>query len=190
MKRFLLPAALLSLALLAAACGRRSATPVLGEGDFLLPSATVPETDPLYYPATADHVRLLVFIHPQDPVCLDILRNAFSAIQRDYADRGFALTAVIPTVQTHPPVLPEIAALDFPFPVAYADPATVEHFGGPSAVRAIPTAFLYAPGTPAPARSYSGYPDISRLRADIEALLDGKPLPPPQPLFLPEENPA
>ena len=177
-----------TLLLLACACRRSAAPP--DKRVFLLPSATHAESEPIAFPAAADNVRLLVFIHPTDPVCLNALEHEYSAILGAFSARGFSILAAIPTAQTHPPVLPEIVAMGLPFPVGYAGADMVEAYGGESALHAIPTIFLLGRDGAEPLRKYPGYPDGELLRRDIEAALSGEPLPPPPAMLLPEENEA
>jgi hypothetical protein len=186
LRRFLLP--LLAVLLAATACSRPAAPK--DRRTFLLPSATRPESEPIAFPASADNVRLLVFIHPTDPVCMSALEHEYSAILGAYSAQGFSILAAIPTAQTHPPVLPEIVAMGLPFPVGYAEADMVEAYGGEAALHAIPTIFLLGKGGGEPLRKYPGYPDGEVLRRDIEAALAGEPLPPPPAMLLPEENAA
>jgi hypothetical protein len=182
----LLPLAAL---LLLSACNNRQA-PEKDARLFLLPSATRAESEPIAFPATDPNVRLLVFIHQTDPVCLAALEHEYSALLGDYSAQGFSILAAIPTAQTHPPVVPEIVQMGLPFPVGYASSDMVEAYGGEAALHAIPTIFLLGRGEGKPLRKYPGYPDTDILRADIEAALSGEPLPPPPAMLLPEENAA
>jgi len=186
--RFLLPA-LAALLVSSSACSQKEAAPQ-DDRVFLLPSATRAESEPIAFPATAKNVRLLVFIHPTDPVCLSALEHEYSSILGDYSARGFSILAAIPTAQTHPPVLPDIVRMGLPFPVGYAASDMVEAYGGEDALHAIPTIFLLGGKDAKPLRKYPGYPDGELIRRDIEAALDGKPLPPPPAMLLPEENAA
>lgn len=184
--RFFLPA--LAALVLLSACSRPAAP--ADKRVFLLPSATRAESEPISFPVSADGIRLLVFIHPTDPVCLSALEHEYSALLGAYSAQGFSILAAIPTAQTHPPVLPEIVAMGLPFPVGYAEADMVEAYGGEAALHAIPTIFLIGRGESKPLRKYPGYPDGALLRADIEAALAGEPLPPPPEMLLPEENDA
>lgn len=175
----------------AGGCGKNSAVTPLPVGDFRMPSALNSEDPPYHFTAKAENLRLLLFIHPEDPICLNALATTFANLQREYAMRGVLLLAAIPTIQSHPAVAEAVAALNLPFPTAYASPEMTAAFGGSEKLRSIPTLFLLLPGNATPARAYTGYPDLDRLRADLDAALAGRPLPPLPPEYPPpEENPA
>ena len=90
---------------------------------------------------------------------------------------GFVLGGVVVDDRPVAQIAAEVVALHADFPIGLAaDARLVDAFGGPAAIRAIPTAFLLGRDG-ALARTYAGFEPLSALRDDISRVLDGQPLP-------------
>jgi hypothetical protein len=124
-------------------------------------------------------VQLILFFRSDDAACRGSLA-AWTGLQDEFAARGFTLVGAIVDDRKPDEIAAEVAALEIPWPIGLADAPIVEAFGGPAAIRAIPTAFLLGRDGLV-ARAYSGFAPIQNLRDDVNLLLDGQPLTPRKP---------
>ena len=111
-------------------------------------------------------------------------------VQAEFAARGFTCVGAVVDERPVAQLTREAGELAASFPVGLADAPVVGAFGGPAAIRAIPTAFLIS-REGVILRSYAGYTPLTRFREDIASALDGQPLPdvPPAPgATLPEKS--
>ena len=169
------------LILLSTACSRKKEVPVdLGPAPTI--SGFVLKNLASEFPGeikTADYagkVQLVLFFRSDDPACRGSIAD-WNGLQKDFADRGFALVGVVVDDRPVAQIAAEVVALRADFPVGLAsDARLVEAFGGPAAIRAIPTAFLLGRDG-AIARTYAGFEPLPALRDDVARVLDGQPLP-------------
>ena len=127
---------------------------------------------------TADYagkVQLVVFLRSDDAACRGSIAD-WNGLQKDFADRGFVLVGAIADDRRPDKIAPEVAELGADWPVGLADARIVDAFGGPDAIRAIPTAFLLGRDGLV-ARTYAGFEPLSALRDDVARVLDGQTLP-------------
>lgn len=122
----------------------------------------------------AGKVQLIVFFRSDDPASRGTIPD-WNGLQKDYAARGFTVVGAIVDDRPADAIAPEVAALGTEFPVGHAGAAVVAAFGGPPAIRAIPTYFLLDRDGRI-AASYAGFAPLARLREDLDRLLDGLPL--------------
>ncbi len=174
--RLLIPGSCL---LLLAACGRKEAPPPLPPpppvNDLVLRNLADEFPGEIQTADFAGRVQLLVFFRTDDAPSRATIPE-WNALQTDYAGRGFTVIGLAADPRPAAAIAQETASLGAAFPVGLADPPVVAAFGGPDAIRAIPTAFLLDRDG-AIARAYSGFYPWPLLRADIDAALDGLPLP-------------
>ncbi len=169
------------LILLASACGRKKEVPVdLGPApaisDFVLKNLASEFPGEIKTADYADKVQLVLFFRSDDPACRGSIAD-WNGLQKDFADRGFVLVGVVVDDRPVAQIAAEVVALHADFPVGLAaDARLVEAFGGPAAIRAIPTAFLLGRDG-AIARTYAGFEPLPALRDDVARVLDGQPLP-------------
>ena len=169
------------LILLSAGCGRKKEVPVdLGPAptisDFVLKNLASEFPGEIKTADYTGQVQLVLFFRSDDPACRGSIHD-WNALQKDFADRGFALVGVVVDDRPVAQIAAEVVALRADFPVGLAaDARLVEAFGGPAAIRAIPTAFLLGRDG-ALARTYAGFEPLSALRDDVARVLDGQPLP-------------
>ena len=119
-------------------------------------------------------VQLIVFFRVDNPACRGSIPD-WNALQADFSHRGFTLVGAIVDDRNPDLLGPEALALGATFPLGLATPPVLTAFGGPSALRAIPTAFLLSRGGSL-LRTYSGFEPLPRLREDIHHALDGQDL--------------
>jgi hypothetical protein len=124
-------------------------------------------------------VQLILFFRSDDAACRGSLRD-WTGLQNEFASRGFTLVGAIVDDRKPDVIAAEVAALEPAWPIGLADAPIVEAFGGPAAIRAVPTAFLLGQDGLV-ARAYSGFVPLQVLREDINLLLDGQPLLPRKP---------
>ncbi len=173
------------LILLSTACGRKKEAPPSDLGpaptvsDFTMKNLVSEFPGEIKTAECAGKVQLVLFFRSDDPACRGSIAD-WNSLQKDFADRGFVLLGAIVDERHPAKIAPEAAALNASFPVGLADARIVEAFGGPSSIRAIPTAFLLGRDGLV-ARKYSGFEPLPSLRDDINLLLDGQPLPPRTP---------
>ena len=169
------------LILLSTACSRKKEVPVdLGPApaisDFVLKNLASEFPGEIQ---TADYsckVQLVLFFRSDDPACRGSVAD-WNGLQKDFAGRGFVLVGVVVDDRPVAQIAAEVVALHADFPVGLAsDARLVEAFGGPAAIRAIPTAFLLGRDG-AIARTYAGFEPLPALRDDVARVLDGQPLP-------------
>jgi hypothetical protein len=171
--------------LLLAACGRKPAEPPVESGPpptvsgFVMKNLASEFPGEIHTTNFAGLVQLVLFIRSDDAACRGSI-PAWTALQDEFASRGFTLVGAIVDERKADVLAAEVAALNISWPVGLADAPIVDAFGGPSAIRAIPTAFLLGRDGLV-ARTYAGYEPIQNLRDDINLLLDGQPLPPKTP---------
>lgn len=184
MNKFLLAAKFLilncSFLILLAACGRKEApapapVPVPPISNFTLKNLLSEFPGEIRTAEYAGKVQLVLFFRTDDAACRGSIQD-WNSLQKEFADRGFVLVGAV--VDNRPPdvVAAEAVALGAAFPVGFAADPVVAAFGGPAAIRAIPTAFLLSRDG-ALLRTYAGYEPLDRYRADLAAALDGQPLP-------------
>lgn len=139
---------------------------------------------------TADYagqVQLVLFLRTDDPACRGSLPD-WNLLQKEFAPRGFTLVGAIVDDRPADTIGPEAIALGTAWPLGLADAPIVAAFGGPAAIRAIPTAFLLSRDG-ALLRTYAGFEPLANLRDDISRALDGQPLADRTPkTVLPEDN--
>ena len=168
--------------LLLAACGRKQdAAPVdLGPApaisDFVLKNLASEFPGEIKTAEYADKAQLVLFLRTDDPACRGAIAG-WNGLQKEFHDRGFILVGVVVDDRPVAKLSAEAAVLGAEFPVGLAtDARLVAVFGGPAAIRAIPTAFLLTRDG-ALARTYPGYEPLAALRDDIVRVLDGQSLP-------------
>ena len=178
--RLLIP---VSCLLLLSACGRKPAAPPADLGPaptiagFVLKNLASEFPGEIKSAEYAGKVQLVIFLRTDDPACRGSVAG-WNGLQKEFFDRGFVLVGVVaddgrPVAE----ISAEAAGLGADFPVGLAsDARLVDAFGGPAAIRAIPTAFLLTRDG-ALARTYPGYEPLDDLRADVDRVLDGQPLP-------------
>ena len=169
------------LILLSTACSRKKEVPVnLGPAptvsDFVLKNLASEFPGEIKTAEYACKVQLAIFLRTDDPACRGSVAG-WNGLQKEFHDRGFVLVGVVVDDRPVAKLSAEAAALGAEFPVGLAtDARLVAAFGGPAAIRAIPTAFLLTRDG-ALARTYPGYEPLAALRDDVVRVLDGQPLP-------------
>ena len=170
------------LILLATACGRKkeSAPVDLGPAptvaDFVLKNLASEFPGEIKTADYAGQVQFVLFFRTDDPACRGSIPG-WNGLQKEFFDRGFVLVGVVVDERPVAKLAAEAAALGAEFPVGLAtDARLVEAFGGPAAIRAVPTAFLLTRDG-ALARTYPGYEPLASLRDDVVRVLDGQSLP-------------
>lgn len=180
--KFLLLNASLFIAL--AGCHRKPETPAPAGpppavSDFVMKNLASEFPGEIRTEKYSGQVQLILFLRTDDDACRGSL-GAWTGLQDEFAARGFTLVGAIVDDRKPAILAAEVAALAVPWPIGLADEPIVAAFGGPAAIRAIPTAFLLGrDGTVA--RAYSGFVPIHNLRDDIDRLLAGQPLSPRKP---------
>ena len=169
------------LILLSTACSRKKEVPVdLGPApaisDFVLKNLASEFPGEIQTADYSGKVQLVLFFRSDDPACRGSVAD-WNGLQKDFAGRGFVLVGVVVDDRPVAQIAAEVVALHADFPVGLAsDARLVEAFGGPAAIRAIPTAFLLGRDG-AIARTYAGFEPLPALRDDVARVLDGQPLP-------------
>ena len=169
------------LILLSTACSRKKEVPVdLGPApaisDFVLKNLASEFPGEIQTADYSGKVQLVLFFRSDDPACRGSIAD-WNGLQKDFADRGFVLVGVVVDDRPVAQIAAEVVALRADFPVGLAsDARLVEAFGGPAAIRAVPTAFLLGRDG-AIARTYAGFEPLPALRDDVARVLDGQPLP-------------
>ena len=169
------------LILLSTACSRKKEVPVdLGPApaisDFVLKNLASEFPGEIQTADYSGKVQLVLFFRSDDPACRGSVAD-WNGLQKDFAGRGFVLVGVVVDDRPVAQITAEVVALHADFPVGLAsDARLVEAFGGPAAIRAIPTAFLLGRDG-AIARTYAGFEPLPALRDDVARVLDGQPLP-------------
>ncbi|MGD9611549.1 MAG: redoxin domain-containing protein [Kiritimatiellia bacterium] len=169
------------LILLSTACDRKKEVPVdLGPAptisDFVLKNLASEFPGEIQTAEYAGQVQLVLFFRTDDPACRGAIAG-WNGLQKEFADRGFVVVGVVVDDRPVAELSAEAAALGAEFPVGLAtDARLVAAFGGPAAIRAVPTAFLLTRDG-ALARTYPGYEPLAALRDDVVRVLDGQPLP-------------
>ena len=164
------------LILLATSCSRKKEEPLPPPppiGDFVLKNLASEFPSEIRTADFAGKVQFVLFFRSDDDACRGALPE-WNALQNDFAGRGFTVVGVLLDDRPDAPAA-EIAALAPAFPVGLADESVGRAFGGPAAIRAIPTAFLLSRDGEL-LRSYAGYEPIEHLRDDVSRALDGQPL--------------
>ena len=167
--------------LLSTACSRKKEVPVdLGPApavsDFVLKNLASEFPGEIKTAEYAGKVQLVLFLRTDDPACRGAVAG-WNGLQKEFHDRGFVLVGVVVDDRPVAKLAAEAAALGAEFPVGLAtDARLVAAFGGPAAIRAIPTAFLLTRDG-ALARTYPGYEPLASLRDDVVRVLDGQSLP-------------
>ena len=169
------------LILLSTACSRKKEVPVdLGPApaisDFVLKNLASEFPGEIQTADYSGKVQLVLFFRSDDPACRGSVAD-WNGLQKDFAGRGFVLVGVVVDDRPVAQIAAEVVALRADFPVGLAsDARLVEAFGGPAAIRAVPTAFLLGRDG-AIARTYAGFEPLPALRDDVARVLDGQPLP-------------
>ena len=120
------------------------------------------------------HVQLIVFLRVDNPACRGSIPD-WNALQNDFSSRQFTLIGAITDSRKPDEISADALTLGATFPLGLAEEPVLIAFGGPSALRAIPTAFLLSRDGFL-LRTYSGFEPLARLREDIDHALDGKDL--------------
>ena len=181
-----------SCLLFSAACGRKqeavpAPVPVPPINNFTLQNLLSEFPGEIRTAEYAGKIQLVLFFRTDDHGCRGSIRD-WNALHKDFADRGFVLVGAVADPRPADQLAAEAAGLGAAFPVGLAPEHVVAAFGGPAAIRAIPTAFLLSRDG-ALLRTYSGYEPLDRLRADLAAALDGQELPGAKPQTVaPEDN--
>jgi len=186
---------LLPALLMLSACGRKPAAPVQPGppptvSSFILKNLASEFPGEIHTTNFADKVQLVIFFRSDDAACLGSLL-AWTGLQNEFESRGFTLVGAVVEDDRHPDaIFTEVTALEISWPIGLANAPIVDAFGGPAAIRAIPTAFLIGRDGLV-ARSYSGFEPIENLREDIDHLLNDQALPNRNPkVIAPEDNAA
>ena len=170
-----------SFLILLAACGRKPAEPVEAGpppavSNFTLKNLASEFPGEIKTAEYAGKVQLVIFFRTDDPACRGSIAG-WNGLQKEFFDRGFVLVGVVVDDRPVAKLAAEAAALGAEFPVGLAtDARLVATFGGPAAIRAVPTAFLLTRDG-ALARTYPGYEPLASLRDDVVRVLDGQSLP-------------
>ncbi len=122
----------------------------------------------------AGHVQLIIFLLTDDPGCRATIPE-WNRLQHDYAADGFTLIGVATDERPLAAIAADAVELAPDFPLGWADAPVITAFGGPAAIRAVPTLFLLDRAGRL-AQTYTGFVPTDTLRDDIAALL-----PPPTP---------
>ena len=122
----------------------------------------------------SSNVQLIVFFRVDNPACRGSISD-WNALQADFAPRGFTLIGALTDTREPDQIAPDALTMGATFPLGLASPPVLTAFGGPTALRAIPTSFLLSRDG-ALLRTYSGFEPLPRLREDIDHALDGKDL--------------
>lgn len=166
------------LILFSASCGRKTPepepVPVPPVSDFVLKNLASEFPSEIKTAEYAGKVQLILFFRTDDPACRGAIAD-WNALQKDFADRGFVLVGAIVDDRPAAQIAAEAVQLGAAFPLGLAEPPVVAAFGGPAAIRAIPTAFLLSRDG-LPRRTYAGHEPLDRLRDDIARTLDGRDL--------------
>ena len=178
LKLFILASA---LPLLLSACGpRKNATPppepIPPLHAFVLKNLVSEFPGEIRTASFSNQVQLVVFFRSDDPACRGSIPD-WNALQNDFAPRGFTLVGALADSRPPDQLAPEAISLGAAFPFGLASDPVITAFGGPAAIRAIPTYFLLSRDGLL-ARAYPGHEPLSSLRDDISLLLDNQPLPP------------
>lgn len=169
-----------SLLLLLSACGKKQpageSVPVPPVDNFAMKNLVSEFPGEIRTAKYDGQVQLVVFFRSDDPACRGSIAD-WNALHKEFADRGFTVVGAVADDRKPDVIGPEVVALDPAWPVGLAEAPVVQAFGGPAAIRAIPTFFLLDRDGHV-ARSYAGFVPLDTLRADIGHLLDGQPLAP------------
>ena len=197
MKKFLLRFLILncSFFILLSACSRKPAegepVPIPPVNDFTMKNLVSEFPGEIRTAKYAGKVQLVLFLRTDDLACRGSLPD-WNGLHKEFAGRGFTIIGAVADERLPATLAAETAALDIAFPVGLAEAPVVTAFGGPGAIRAIPTAFLLDRDGNL-VRAYAGFVPLAHLRDDIARLLDGQPLPPVPPArgaTLPEQPAA
>ena len=179
------------LVLLCASCGRRKDAPLPPPpppiDDFTLKNLVSEFPGEIQTADYAGQVQLVVFLRTDDPACRGSIPD-WNVLQKDFAPRGFTLLGAVVDDRRPDVIAPEAIALGAVWPLGLADDPVARAFGGPDALRAIPTSFLLSRDG-ALLRAYAGFEPLPNLRDDISRALDGQALADRKPqVVLPEDN--
>ncbi len=136
-------------------------------------------------------VQLIVFFLADDPSTPARLPD-WNALSADLSADDFALIGLVADLRPASEVEPPTRALaPAPaFPVGQMDASILIAFGGPDVIHAVPTTFLLDRQGRLQ-QIYTAHEPIANIREDIQALLDGRPLPDRSITpVLPEDNAA
>lgn len=165
--------------LLLAACSRQKpeppAPPPPPIHDLVLKNLASGFPDKIRTADYAGQIQLILFLRTDDSACRGAL-SGWNALQEEFGPRGFTLVGAVADERPLPEISAEAAALALAFPVGHAPAPIVAAFGGPGAIRAVPTAFLLSRDG-ALLNTYAGFTPFDDLRADLDAALNGLPLP-------------
>lgn len=165
------------LILLATACSRKKEPPPPPPppiDDFVLKNLASEFPSEIRTADYAGQVQLVLFFRSDDDACRGAIAD-WNALQKEFAGRGFTVVGVLVDDRPDDPLAAEVAALAPAFPVGLADEPVGRAFGGPAAIRAIPSAFLLSRDGEL-LRAYAGFEPLDRLRDDLARALDGQPL--------------
>ena len=151
------------LILLSTACSRKKEVPVdLGPApaisDFVLKNLASEFPGEIKTADYAGKVQLVLFFRSDDPACRGSIAD-WNGLQKDFADRGFALIGVVVDDRPVAQIAAEVVALHADFPVGLAsDTRLVEAFGGPAASAPSPPPSSSAATAPSPAPTPASNP--------------------------------
>ena len=177
-KHFLFLTLIFSFLILCSACGRKPPEPAPPPpppvNNFALKNLASEFPDEIRTTNYSGKVQLVLFFLADDAACRGSVPG-WNALQKEFGSRGFTIVGAIADDRRPDEIAADVVALDAAWPVGLAEPPVVAAFGGPAAIRAIPTAFLLS-REGAIVRIYPGYEPPDRLRDDIDRLLDGREL--------------
>ncbi|MGD9780823.1 MAG: TlpA disulfide reductase family protein [Kiritimatiellia bacterium] len=165
--------------LLSAACSRKKETPpeplpVPPIDNFALKNLLSEFPGEIKTSEYAGKVQLILFLRSDDRACRSSIVE-WNNLHEEFASRGLAIVGALADHRPDDVLAVEAANLGTLFPVGLALDHVVAAFGGPSAIRAIPTAFLLSrDGTLL--RTYAGYEPLQNLRDDVSRALEGQEL--------------
>ena len=169
----------LSVLILFAGCGRKEQAPpapipVPPINDFALQNLLTEFPGEIKTSEYAGKVQLILFLRSDDMACRGAIVD-WNALHEEFAPRGLAIVGALVDNRPDNVLAVEAVNLGTLFPVGLAGDHVVAAFGGPSAIRAIPTAFLLSrDGTLL--RTYVGFEPLDRLRDDVSRALEGQEL--------------
>ena len=168
-----------SFSIFLAACGRKekappAPVPVPPINDFALENLLSEFPGEIKTSEYAGKVQLVLFLRSDDMACRNSIIE-WNALHEEFAPRGLAIVGALADDRPDNVLAVEAVNLGTLFPVGLARDHVVAAFGGPSAIRAIPTAFLLSRDG-ALLRTYEGFAPIDHIRDDVSRALEGQEL--------------
>ena len=167
------------LILLATACSRKEKSPpapvpVPPIDNFALKNLLSEFPGEIKTSEYAGKVQLILFLRSDDMACRSSI-GEWNSLHEEFASRGLAIVGALADNRPDDVLAVEAVNLGTLFPVGLAPDHVVAAFGGPSAIRAIPTAFLLSHDGSL-LRTYAGYEPLQNLRDDVSRALEGQEL--------------